>query len=115
MRTASEELSRRELEVVAFVTEGLTNRQIAERLSISARTVQSHIRRTMAKTGARSRTQLAVRVVCRGLVACPECPEDDTHAEDQRFGGLRRPGAIGSNAASDANALAPDAGPADCQ
>jgi non-specific serine/threonine protein kinase len=52
-------LTRRELQVARLVTEGLTNKEIAEKLVISQRTAEGHINRILAKTGHRSRTQFA--------------------------------------------------------
>lgn len=50
-----------EQDVVALVREGLTNRQIGERLFISRHTVDSHLRHVFQKVGVRSRTELASR------------------------------------------------------
>src|SRR5262249_28797081 len=52
-------LSRRELEIARLVAEGLTNREIASRLFISNRTVDTHITNMLNKLGVSSRTQLA--------------------------------------------------------
>jgi predicted ATPase/DNA-binding NarL/FixJ family response regulator len=52
-------LTARERQVTALVAEGLTNREIAKRLSISERTADSHVQHTMGKLGFRSRAQLA--------------------------------------------------------
>ncbi len=49
----------REAEVLSLVTEGLTNAEIARRLFLSPRTVDHHVARLLAKTGAANRTQLA--------------------------------------------------------
>src|SRR5262249_20079072 len=51
-------LTRRELEVAALVAEGLTNRQIAERLFISERTADGHLEHIREKLGVRSRSQI---------------------------------------------------------
>ena len=51
-------LTRRELEVAALAGGGLTNRQIAEELSISEHTAATHLRRILKKLGFRSRAQL---------------------------------------------------------
>jgi DNA-binding NarL/FixJ family response regulator len=45
--------------VLALVTQGLANRAIAERLFLSARTVEKHMERLLTKTGQANRTQLA--------------------------------------------------------
>jgi non-specific serine/threonine protein kinase len=51
-------LTRREQEVAALAGGGLTNRQIAEELSISEHTAATHLRRILKKLGFRSRAQL---------------------------------------------------------
>lgn len=61
LRQASEPISLtgREREIVMLIGSGSTNREIAERLTLSVRTVESHIYRAMARTGTASREQLA--------------------------------------------------------
>jgi non-specific serine/threonine protein kinase len=59
-------LTRREREVAALVAGGLGNRQIAEQLFLSKRTVDSHIEHIFTKLGFSSRTQLATWVLERG-------------------------------------------------
>jgi ATP/maltotriose-dependent transcriptional regulator MalT len=54
-------LTRREREVFALVCEGLKNREIAARLYLSEATVKLHVRRILAKIGARSRTEAVLR------------------------------------------------------
>jgi two-component system OmpR family sensor kinase len=69
-RAAGEELTRltaREQEVVVLVAEGLTNAEIAHRLVLEEGTVANHVRRVLLKLDMRSRTQLAVWAVERGL------------------------------------------------
>jgi non-specific serine/threonine protein kinase len=61
--TAPEKLTRREVQVAELVAEGLTNREIAARLTISPRTAQGHVEHMLAKLGFGSRTQIAVWVV----------------------------------------------------
>lgn len=53
------ELTASELAVVRLVTQGATDREAAERLYISAHTVNSHLRHVFAKLGIRSRVELA--------------------------------------------------------
>jgi DNA-binding CsgD family transcriptional regulator len=53
------ELTSREADVLALVAQGLTNRQVAARLYLSARTVEKHVERILAKTGLANRTALA--------------------------------------------------------
>ncbi|MCE7002908.1 AAA family ATPase [Kibdelosporangium philippinense] len=52
-------LSRRETEVAELVGQALSNRQIAERLVLSERTVESHVRSILNKLGYSTRTEIA--------------------------------------------------------
>jgi DNA-binding CsgD family transcriptional regulator len=56
-------LTETELKVVRLVAERLTNPEIAERLFISRRTVQTHISHALAKLGVASRRELAAEAV----------------------------------------------------
>ena len=59
-------LSRRETEVATLVAEGLTNRQIAERLVVSERTAENHVQHILTKLGFTTRSQVAAWVVRTG-------------------------------------------------
>jgi DNA-binding SARP family transcriptional activator/DNA-binding CsgD family transcriptional regulator len=61
----TERLTAREREVALLVTRGLTNRRIAEELSISERTVENHIGKIFKKLGFSSRSQIAAWVAQR--------------------------------------------------
>jgi DNA-binding NarL/FixJ family response regulator len=63
------ELTESELAVVALVTRGATNREVAERLYLSPYTVNSHLRHVFSKLGIRSRVELARLAAERGLPA----------------------------------------------
>jgi pimeloyl-ACP methyl ester carboxylesterase/DNA-binding CsgD family transcriptional regulator len=52
-------LTRRQEEVAALVTEGLTNREIGERLGIDERSAEGHLERIRLRLGLRSRAQVA--------------------------------------------------------
>lgn len=52
-------LTRRERQVAALVSEGLTNREISEQLVISKRTADAHVEHILAKLGFSSRAQIA--------------------------------------------------------
>lgn len=64
-----EALTPREIQVLELLAEGLANKAIAERLSISDQTVKFHVAAILGKLGVANRTE-AVRVaVRRGLIA----------------------------------------------
>jgi NarL family two-component system response regulator LiaR len=62
------DLTDREREVLALVVDGLTNRQIAARLSVSPSTIKFHVGNVLSKLGAASRTEAAALAVQHGLI-----------------------------------------------
>jgi DNA-binding NarL/FixJ family response regulator len=60
-----EPLTPREREVAELVAQGLTNREIAARLYLSARTAQSHVQHILTKLGLPNRGQIAVWITSR--------------------------------------------------
>jgi len=62
-------LTERECEIAALVAEGLTNRQIADRLIIADRTAETHVQHILNKLGYSSRAQIAAWAAQHGLVA----------------------------------------------
>jgi DNA-binding CsgD family transcriptional regulator len=50
-------ISKREMEVMALVSESMTNEEIAQKLFLSAKTVKTHIRNLFEKTGIRNRVE----------------------------------------------------------
>ena len=63
-----EPLSDRELDVLRLVAEGLSNREIAERLYLAEGTVKNYVSNILGKIGARDRTQAALRAQQLGLL-----------------------------------------------
>ena len=61
------ELTARELDVLRLIAQGLRNRDIAERLVISEKTVQNHISNIFAKLQVNDRSQAIVRAIQGGL------------------------------------------------
>ncbi|MBX9247151.1 AAA family ATPase, partial [Actinotalea ferrariae] len=68
-RTTTDLLTAREAEVLSLVAEGLSNRQIGERLFISGKTVSVHVSNVLAKLGVSSRTEAVTVAHRRGLAA----------------------------------------------
>jgi two-component system, NarL family, response regulator LiaR len=65
--TPPDGLTERELEVIALVADGLSNREIADAFVISEKTVKTHIGHILAKLGLKDRTQLAIYALRNGL------------------------------------------------
>lgn len=61
-------LTPREVEVLKYLAAGLPNRDIADELSISIRTVTTHVRNILDKLGLDNRTQAALFAIEKGLV-----------------------------------------------
>ncbi|WP_277040118.1 response regulator transcription factor [Actinacidiphila oryziradicis] len=70
-------LSPREREILGLIGEGLTNRQIGQRLFLSEKTVKNHISRLLAKLGVERRVQAAV-------LASQSAPQASQPASDHR-------------------------------
>lgn len=67
-RIPSVELTAREHQVLALITRGLSNRDIANELSIAEKTVRIHVSSVLDKMDARDRTQAAIYAIQRGIV-----------------------------------------------
>ena len=75
-------LSAREIEIIELVAEGLTNQEIADRLTISKRTVDNHVSNVFTKTGSKNRVALLNWAmdngkICRDGFNCCVLPEHD--------------------------------------
>ncbi|MGW7197130.1 response regulator [Streptomyces chryseus] len=68
MRTPGEALTRRELEVLQLVGDGLSNQQISKELFLSQATVKSHLVHAYAKLGVDSRTSAVAAATARRLI-----------------------------------------------
>ena len=72
-RTAAD-LTEREVDVLRLIARGLTNREMAERLYLSVRTVESHRARIQRKLGRSRRSDLVEYALERGLVEASDVP-----------------------------------------
>ncbi|CAL9575020.1 response regulator [Streptomyces sp. enrichment culture] len=68
LRAPGQALTRRELEVLGLVAEGLSNQQISKRLFLSQATVKSHLVHVFAKLSVESRTAAVAEARARGLL-----------------------------------------------
>lgn len=62
------DLTARETEILALLVEGLTNKEIALRLVLSPRTIETHVVRVLGKLGVGSRSRAIAKAVRTGLV-----------------------------------------------
>jgi DNA-binding NarL/FixJ family response regulator len=72
-------LSSREMEVLSYITRGLSNKEIAGLLKISHQTVKNHVTSILRKLGVEDRTQAAIYALRRGWV---RIYQDDSHSEE---------------------------------
>jgi len=73
-REPPETLSQREMEVLHLATQGLSNQDIADKLSLSLRTVQAHLGHIFNKLGVSSRTEAVVRALKEGWITLDDIP-----------------------------------------
>ncbi|HTZ55568.1 MAG TPA: response regulator transcription factor [Candidatus Acidoferrum sp.] len=66
---ASIDLTARESEILALLVEGLSNKEIAQRLVVSPRTIETHVERVLGKLEVGSRSRAIARALRLGLVA----------------------------------------------
>jgi DNA-binding CsgD family transcriptional regulator len=76
-----EPISERELDVLNCLAEGDSNREIADRLSISHNTVKVHVRNIFTKLGVSSRTEATTVALQKGMLSIPGI-ETEAEAED---------------------------------
>jgi DNA-binding NarL/FixJ family response regulator len=67
-RMPAVELTHREKEVLVCITQGQSNREIADDLHIAEKTVRIHVSSVLEKMGARDRTQATIYALQRGLI-----------------------------------------------
>jgi DNA-binding NarL/FixJ family response regulator len=61
--TAAKQLTQREIEVIGLVVDGLSNKEIADRLGLGEQTIKNHLARIMSKLDVRNRVELALHAV----------------------------------------------------
>jgi len=62
------ELSVNELNVLNYIAKGLTNKEIAENMGLSEKTIKSHVSNMFLKIGVTNRTALLVKSIKNGLI-----------------------------------------------
>ncbi|MDF5732284.1 MAG: response regulator transcription factor [Rhizonema sp. PD38] len=73
-------LSRREIDVLRLMVQGITNREIAAHLYISVGTVRSHVHQVLQKLSCSSRAQAAIKAIAEGIVETPRWEDDHNSA-----------------------------------
>ena len=76
LKPAPEALTAREMEVLRLIAQGLSNKELADKLCVSEPTVRTHVGRILGKLHLANRTQAALYAVREGLAEL-----DATHAE----------------------------------
>lgn len=81
MPELGEPISERELDVLNCLAEGASNREIADRLSISHHTVKVHVRNIFTKLGVSSRTEATTVALQKGMLSIPGIATEPQTAE----------------------------------
>lgn len=70
-------LTEREQTVLGLLAAGYRNREMAERLQVSLKTVEFHVSQLLEKLGVRSRTEAMAKAIALGLIAPADAPPDE--------------------------------------
>lgn len=68
-RNGAKSLTDREQEILGLVGKGMSNKDVAEKLTITEGTVKVHVSRILGKLGAKSRTEATLRAIDMGLIS----------------------------------------------
>ena len=79
-------LTHRQREVAVLIGQGLTNREIAQRLIVSERTVHSHVRTILNRLALTSRTQIATWTLLASAAECSDRVAADPARRDASIG-----------------------------
>ena len=82
--TVEGQLSEREVEILQLVSSGMSNRQVAHRLTISPNTVKVHLHNIFAKMEVASRTEASTKAIQQGIVPGPDGTTNQPNALDMR-------------------------------
>lgn len=78
VKKKTQELSEREVEVLKLVAEGKTNKEIANVLNLSEKTIKNHVRNIFHKLQVYNRTQAAMHGLRKGLIQLDGPPRSDS-------------------------------------
>jgi two-component system, NarL family, response regulator LiaR len=70
----SEALTDREIEVLELAAKGMSNKEIAEKLSVTVRTVKAHVSNVFVKMDVASRTEAILKAVREGWLELDKAP-----------------------------------------
>jgi DNA-binding NarL/FixJ family response regulator len=79
-------LSPREMEIIRYITRGLSNKMIAHRLGISHQTVKNHMTSILRKLDVEDRTQAAIYAIRHGWVRLQDIQPSSTRDNDKTTG-----------------------------
>jgi DNA-binding NarL/FixJ family response regulator len=84
LRSSAPRLTTQELRVASFVAAGMSNREIADALSVSVHTVKTHVKNLLGKLSIRSRWQVTAAVGQLSLVGSSVSEPLEEHAANRR-------------------------------
>jgi DNA-binding NarL/FixJ family response regulator len=76
-------LSPREMEIIRYITRGLSNKMIAHKLGISHQTVKNHMTSILRKLDVEDRTQAAIYAIQHGWVRLQDIQSSSTRDTDK--------------------------------
>jgi DNA-binding NarL/FixJ family response regulator len=81
-------LSKRETEIVSLITEGLSNKEIAERLYLTESTVKSYITNILTKLNLKNRRKIMIHFILRDKTHTKEDAKDSQDEKLPTKGGI---------------------------
>lgn len=69
------QLSAHQINIIGLAAQGLSNKEIGQRLYLRENTIKTHLYRAYAQTGARNRAHLVAMAMSKGLIPIVEAPE----------------------------------------
>jgi len=67
-KSENKEITKRELEVLQYVLQGKTNREIAKTLVVTHHTIKAHVASLLRKMGVRNRVEITLAAIEKGML-----------------------------------------------